>query len=551
MNATELADQYWAYRVAHHHWENFAAGETKHLEKWPDLTSGGATRFYDTLMGYAGRVGDETDVTGLDQILSETVASAAFMDAVTSVWWAELEAPSSQSGLVSELLPSFHLQPLTTADHGVRFLEKVANFPNLVDQLIDRLVAGAGSGIVPVGLHVRQSIDQIDELLAGPVADDPLCGQSPPTDLNDEDAQTWRAALEDAVDQHYRPALRRFRDTLETVTLPVGRDEDHPGLCHLDGGIDLYRQLVKAHTTLDFTAEEIHQIGLEQIARLEQEYLRLAGPLLGTSDVDEIYARLRDDPAFHYVDADEVVADSLRCLEKAEAVAGDWFDPVPVARCIARGTVIGPMAFYLPPSQDGGRDGQFFINVADPSAWARFQVPAVAYHEGIPGHHLQLALGIENNRVHDVHRLLFMSAYGEGWGLYTEQLSDEMGLYEDDWERVGMLMADSMRAGRLVVDTGMHALGWTRQQAIDYLVNHSPMAMHEIREEIDRYIASPGQALSYMIGRLEIESIRSDAESALGDRFDIKEFHSVVLGNGTVPLATLRRMVEAWASAAA
>ena len=235
MNATELADQYWAYRVAHHHWENFMAGETKHLEKWPDITSGGATRFYETFMGYVGRVGDETDVTGLDQILSETVASAAFMDAVTSVWWAELKAPSSQSGLISELLPSFHLQPLTTAEHGVRFLEKVANFPSLVDQLVDRLVAGAGSGIVPVGLHVRQSIDQIDELLAGSVEDDPICGQSPPTDLNDEDAQTWRAALEDAVDQHYRPALRRFRDTLETVTLPVGRDEDHPGLCHLDG----------------------------------------------------------------------------------------------------------------------------------------------------------------------------------------------------------------------------------------------------------------------------------------------------------------------------
>ena len=184
--------------------------------------------------------------------------------------------------------------------------------------------------------------------------------------------------------------------------------------------------------------------------------------------------------------------------------------------------------------------------MADPTAWTTFQIPAVTYHEGIPGHHLQIALAIENTDIHDIHRNCYLPAFGEGWGLYSERLSEEMGLYEDDWERVGMLTGDSLRAGRLVVDTGIHALGWSRKQAIGFLADHSPMSLHEITEEIDRYIACPGQALSYMLGRLEIESLRSEAQAELGSAFDMKSFHRTVLGNGAVPLSTLRWMIRQW-----
>jgi uncharacterized protein (DUF885 family) len=195
---------------------------------------------------------------------------------------------------------------------------------------------------------------------------------------------------------------------------------------------------------------------------------------------------------------------------------------------------------------DGSTPGQFFFNTAEPSAWATFQVAATAYHEAIPGHHLDTALSMENPDLHDVQRLIYIPAYGEGWALYTERLADEMGLYESDWERVGMLMGDSLRACRLVVDTGLHALGWSRQQAIDFVVEHSPMSLHEITEEIDRYIGLPGQALSYMLGRLHIVELRRRSEETLGDRFDIKGFHDAVLGNGTVPLGTLTRRIEEW-----
>ena len=546
MTATQLADEYWAFRLASRHFVSLIMGDVTHLDQWNDFSEEGITRTRQRFEEYAVRAASTDAVSAVDQILLDTVEAAAFMDATTMVWAAELESTSRQVGLISWLLPSLHLQPLVTAEHGEMYLDKLRGFSAFIHQLCERLQDGAAKGVVPTAIHVRQTVEKLDEMLAVSVNDDPLLGQAPPTDLSDEDAVRWQSEVRAAIESSYRPGLGRMRDTLVEATLPAARDEDRPGLCHLPGGDDAYEAMVRGYTTLEMTAEEIHDVGLEQIARLEDQYRRLAEPLLGTDDLSEIYRRLREDPELHYSNADDVVADSLRCLEKAKAVMADWFDPVPRAECIATATDVGPMAFYRPPSQDGSRPGEFFFNIADPSAWAMFQVPAIAYHEGIPGHHLQFALGIENDRVHDLHRLSYIAAYGEGWGLYTEQLSDEMGLYEDDWERLGMLMADSMRAGRLVVDTGMHALGWSRQQAIDYLADHSPMAMHEIAEEVDRYIASPGQALSYMMGRLEIQSIRADAEAALGDRFDIKEFHSVVLGSGTVPLRTLRRMVEAW-----
>jgi uncharacterized protein (DUF885 family) len=190
------------------------------------------------------------------------------------------------------------------------------------------------------------------------------------------------------------------------------------------------------------------------------------------------------------------------------------------------------------------------VNTADPTRWHTFEIEAMAYHEGIPGHHLQLAIAGELEGVPEFRKHGQIAAYAEGWGLYTERLADEMGLYAGPLERIGMLSADSMRAGRLVVDTGIHAMGWTRQQAIDYFRDNSPMTLTTIENEVDRYISFPGQATSYMIGRLEIQRMRRQAEETLGDRFAIKGFHDTVLSSGLVPLGTLDRMVSDWVASA-
>jgi uncharacterized protein (DUF885 family) len=217
-----------------------------------------------------------------------------------------------------------------------------------------------------------------------------------------------------------------------------------------------------------------------------------------------------------------------------------------VADCVVAETPSGPTAFYFRPATDGSRPGMFFVNTADPTRWGKFEIESMAYHEGIPGHHLQLAIAQELEGIPEFRKHAFISAYGEGWGLYTERLADEMGLYSSALERMGMLSADSMRAGRLVVDTGLHAKGWSRQQAIDYFRANSPMSVGTIEGEVDRYIGMPGQACSYMIGRLEIQRMRREAEASMGTRFDIKGFHDTVLGSGLVPLGTLDRMIKEW-----
>jgi uncharacterized protein (DUF885 family) len=217
---------------------------------------------------------------------------------------------------------------------------------------------------------------------------------------------------------------------------------------------------------------------------------------------------------------------------------------VPKAPCAVEGTTVGAKAFYFAPATDGSRGGTFFVNTEDASSWGRFELEAMAFHEGVPGHHLQLAIASElPDSVPEFRKHLHNSAYAEGWGLYSERLSDEMGLYSGAIDRMGMFSADSMRACRLVVDTGLHALGWSRQQAIDYMVANSPLTEGVCRPEVDRYICRPGQATSYMVGRLEIERIRREAERRQGDRFDVRRFHSAVLDSGSLPLGVLDRVV--------
>ena len=541
--ARELADDYWDFRKQTNHFAGLMRGDLTYIERWNDLSAGGtlaAVAQYESFAAQA-RALETDDLTS--RVLAATVAASATTDALTYAAQAELLAPNMQMGIISWLLPGIVVQPLVTADHGARYLQKLDALELFVNQLIDRLREGVRSGRVPLARHAIDTATKLTALLDDP--DSPFSQQAPPIEFTPQDAEEWTAEVAERVDRVVKPALRRLVAELTTTTVPAGRPDDRPGLLHLDGGAELYRRLVGAHTTLDVAPEHVHAVGLAQVARLEEEYLSLAGPLLGTTQIEEIYLRLRTDDSLHHHDADEIIADALRAFEKAQAAMGDWFGVLPRADCVASATEVGALAYYRTPSEDGTQPGHFFFNTSEPSMWATFQVAAIAYHEGIPGHHLQLALGMENENVHPLHRHLYLPGFGEGWGLYTERLADEMGLYEDDWERVGMLFADSLRACRLVVDTGMHALGWTRQQAIDYMVAHSPMAVYEVEQEIDRYIGAPGQATSYMMGRLEIDKIRSEAETELGQGFDVKAFHDAVLSFGTVPLPVLREIVSA------
>jgi uncharacterized protein (DUF885 family) len=438
-------------------------------------------------------------------------------------------------------MPKFPIPDATVAEAMIPKVHGIAkNFRDMADQLD----AGVANGRTPAAFAIDDTVAQIDQWLAQPIDEDPLLHTAEPTGIADGDA--WRARIRDAVATDVRPAMAAYRDAIRDRIRPHARDDDHVGLTWLADGDAVYDTMIRYHTTLGKSAREIHEIGLQQIEKLAGEYRVLGREVLGTEDVPEIFRRLREDPALHHTNGPDIVAASKAALAKATAAMGDWFGIQPQAPCDVEETQSGAIAFYFPPAKDGSRGGVFFMNTSDPEGWGRYQIEATSYHEGVPGHHLQLSIASELTDIPEFRKRSFIAAYGEGWGLYSERLADEMGIYTTPLDRMGMLEADSMRACRLVVDTGMHALGWSRGRAIQYMTDNSPMAIGHITAEIDRYAVTPGQALAYMIGRLEIQRIRREAEAALGPRFDIKGFHDTVLGSGLMPLPTLDRVVRAW-----
>ncbi|WP_310962340.1 DUF885 domain-containing protein [Nocardioides terrisoli] len=428
------------------------------------------------------------------------------------------------------------------AEVAEKVLTKVAAIGEHFAQLAQRQREGVDSGRVSARFAVEGTIAQIDAALVVPADQDPLVGavQLP----GDVDADRWRARAAEAVQRSLRPGMTAFRDVLRDEVSPHARSDDAAGLCHLPDGAAAYDAALRYFTTTSLSAQQIHDVGLAQIEKLAEEYRELGGSALGTSDLAEVLDRMRTDPALHFESADEMVRASEVAMRRAWEAMGDWFEVLPQAPCAVEGVTSGPKAYYFPPAKDGSRGGTFFINVDDPTSWGTFELESMAFHEGIPGHHLQLAIADElPDSVPAIRKYAETAAYAEGWGLYTERLADEMGLYSSPIDRLGMLAADSMRACRLVVDTGLHALGWSRQQAVDYMVANSPLRETMVRPEIDRYIVHPGQATSYMIGRLEIQRMRREAEARPG--FDIKRFHSAVLDSGTLPLEVLDQVVRA------
>ncbi|WP_062137604.1 DUF885 domain-containing protein [Demequina aestuarii] len=536
-----LADEYYAYRqttdINRHLWDC----SLEQLEHWEAVAPDAVTDRQERLREF----GDRADALEIDErdpmqlALRDSIAFTARSKAHQLTWDAELQAVNPAMGLIPLAMVFISRFPLRTDEHGEQYLRKMSGLAPLVDDLVAALQAAALDGRVALTRHLSASADALDAYMATPVAaGDALTAQAPPVESSDPDG--WSRRLAGIVEEEVRPALRRYVEALRALA-ERGRDDDHPGLVHLEGGLEHYRDLVWAHTTLPLEPAEVHQLGLEVVTALEEEYRELAGPLLGTTDNAEIYARLRDDEEMHYRSGEDIVRDATRALERANEAAPEWFAHLPRSECVAVAITSGPVAFYSAPSADGSKPGEFFFNAADPSAWSTYELEAITYHESIPGHHLQFALHTESTTLHPVLRHLNVTAYLEGWGLYTERLADEMGLYTSDLSRVGMLAADSLRACRLVVDTGLHALRWTRQEAIDYMAAHCPLSIHQITAEVDRYIGLPGQALAYMIGRREIQAIRREAEPA--SEFDIREFHDQVLRHGMVPLTTLRALV--------
>jgi uncharacterized protein (DUF885 family) len=407
--------------------------------------------------------------------------------------------------------------------------------------LAERHREGVSAGRTPAEFAVTQTVAQLDAWLSTPLADDPMLAIAATPAPVDRDELLGRLAT--VVQSDVRPALALYREVLREEVAPRARADARCGLAWLPDGEETYARLVRHHTTVDLTAEQIHELGLRQVEALAGEYRALGPSALGTSDLDSVLTALRTDPGLHHTSADDVVTASRAALEKAGEAVDGWFGLLPRVGCEVEPTTSGAIAYYFAPPKDRSRGGVFFMNVSEPEGWGRYEVESTSYHEGIPGHHLQVAIATELDHLPEFRKRAQVSAYGEGWALYSERLADEMGLYSTPLDRMGMLAADSMRACRLVVDTGMHALGWSRQRALDYLLENSPMHPGHAAAEIDRYAVLPGQALSYMVGRLEIQRMRREAEARQGAAFDVRAFHDAVLGSGRMPLGLLADVI--------
>jgi uncharacterized protein (DUF885 family) len=422
-----------------------------------------------------------------------------------------------------------------------------------IDDAIQGLRQSAAEGRVAPRAPVERTLDILAQLEATPVERWKLAApaDAPHEDWAPAERDAFREELLSAVSEVAGPAFQRYRQVLHAEILPIARPNDRPGLVHIPGGGEAYRDLIRVHTTLDLAPEAIHETGLREIERIDEEFAALGRRLLGTHDLATTLAALRGDPALRFTTAKEVFATAQRSLARANAAIPDWFGRLPRAACEvvavpSHAEAHQTIAYYSWPAIDGSRPGRYYINLYQPATRPRYEAEALAFHEAVPGHHLQIAIAQELEGLPVFQRMLGSTAFSEGWGLYAERLSDEMGLYSGDLDRFGILSYDAWRAGRLVVDTGMHALGWSRDRAIRFLVEHTALGENNIENEVDRYIVWPGQALAYKIGQLEILRLREMARDRLGARFDIKGFHDAALGSGAVSLPALAQLIEGW-----
>ncbi|CAN5791745.1 DUF885 family protein [soil metagenome] len=479
--------------------------------------------------------------------LQRSVAdSAAFPGDLLAV--TQLEGPQNDLGLLLGAMPT------AGASHRHDLLARLRAVPELIDQTIELLAESRRRGITPPRVTLRDVPAQLEAHLG----DDP--GASPllapfvhlPSSVPADEAAELRREAEAVLTGQVTPAFARLHTELVDSYLPAARETT--ALSALPEGRDWYDHLVRHHTTTDLSAEEIHQLGVAEVARIGAEMDRVrastdyAGPPEGFAD------HLRSDPRFFFQSEVALLAAYRDIAKRIDPEVVRLFGRLPrlpfgVVPVPAEMAPSAPVAFYLEGSLALARPGRFFANTSDLPSRPSWNMESLCLHEAVPGHHFQITLAQELDDLPEFRRRGLFTAYVEGWGLYCESLGEELGLYTDAYQRFGALDAEMLRAMRLVVDTGMHALGWSRERAIAYFSEHSVTPDHDIVVEVDRYLVLPGQALAYKVGERKLTDLRARATARLGAAFDIRAFHDELLAHGSLPLDVLERLIEQWMEA--
>jgi uncharacterized protein (DUF885 family) len=433
------------------------------------------------------------------------------------------------------------VQPVETTSERDDALSRAADIARFLETEIANLRAGQDQGYLAPASNVSAVIDQVAALIDTPIAESPLMSPA-----NRSDNEAFVAAYRKVYESSIRPAMLSYQEFLEQQY--EGRDKI--GVAGNPDGEACYAASVRFWSSIEMDAVAIHEKGLAEMARIRGEMLSIARDSFDTQDLRQLFEDLRSRPQYTFESEQHQLDYINAAVDRGRKAVPSWFGNVPDAELVVKPSPAYEKdsggGFYASGTADGSRPGIYQVGTYNPQGISQAGQEATAFHESWPGHHMQGSIALLNDGLHPILRYMFISGSGEGWALYTERLADEMGLYSDDVARLGMLSNEAYRAARLVVDPGIHVLGWTRQQAMDYMLENTAEGYDGVASEVDRYAAVPGQATSYLFGSLEIQRLRSQAKEALGDRFDIREFHDRVLENGSVPLPMLAAAVAAW-----
>ncbi len=550
-----LLEEHWETQMAR--WPFWATrlGDRRHDDRLASISAEDVARQQaedDDLLARA-RV---LDLDGRDAVFREVLAADLEASVAVRACGFETWRFSPRNNPLVFFNSVAELHPVETPGDGANLVARFQSMPGHLDDTIDNLRDGASAGRFNNASSTRLVMKMIEEQLAEPLEQWPLTAPARVAhpDWDPAVLAAHRQEVLSAVEAGVLPALKRWLAMLTEEILPFARGDEVPGLASLPGGEACYAALVNRFTTLpDRDAKWIHAQGLASLEAVHAEFRALGQTALEEPEITRLFDRLRNDPTLRFETAEQVEGKARAALSQAQARIGPAFGRLPQAACVVRRVPeyeapYTTIAYYRQPVPDGAEPGAYYVNVHAPETRPRHEAEVLAYHEAVPGHHLQIAIAQELTDTPSFLRYAGMTAFVEGWALYSERLADELGLYSSDLDRLGMLSYDAWRSARLAVDTGLHQMGWSRQQAIDFMLLNTPLAENNIINEVDRYITTPGQALAYKTGQLEILRLRADAEARLADRFDLAGFHDVVLGSGAVTLPVLADQVEAWVS---
>ena len=455
------------------------------------------------------------------------------------------------SGFTSFLIDYNQQMFVPDSESADMLLKRLELYKRLFSQIADVQMIGLKNNRVATERNLLRTIDQLENYLGLSLEEDPLLLINFSPEISDSFISDWKEKAKKIIDSNIRPTVLAYFEQLKSDHIPKGRSDEHSGIMWIDGGEETYLRALRKYTGhKNITVKEVHEVGLSEIERLKKEFFEIGENVFpGVSTPEEILEKMQTEPSMRYESKEQMLQLAVDTIERAYKPLDQWFTVFPKSPCKvlpvpAESEQHAPPAYYYPPLPDGSRDGTYFLNTYKAETKSIFEAESVAFHEAIPGHHLDRTIAVELQDVPEFQKYVASTAFVEGWGLYSEQLANEMGLYSNDVQQLGRLGNDAWRACRLVLDTGMHGMGWSRDKAVEFFRANSPIEEINSEIETDRYIAWPGQACSYKMGQLKIEELRRKAENELGDKFDIRYFHDEVLCDGGITLPILENKIK-------